>query len=136
MLEIFQYFISILTNDSTLLQTVPKENILTGSADILQQEQATLLAPAIILSQVSESSRSVPVNTRDTQVQLDIISRNSQLELETIYERVIVLLNYQIANENTAHIFWQRLGGGTDVFDTDRRTWRRSTTFQVWSVKP
>ncbi len=136
MLEIFESFISILTGDATLKQTVPVANILTGPADILQEQQSTLLAPAIILSQVSEVMRSVPLNTRDTMVQLDIFSRNSQLELETIYERVLLLLNYDSGNQNTAHIFWQRLGGAVDQFESDRRIWHRSCTFTVWSIKP
>ena len=111
-------------------------NILTGPADIVQEQAATLLEPSIILSQVSESSRTVPTNTRDTQVQLDILSRNSQLELENIYEAVVKLLNYVSQNQSTAHIFWQRLGGATDLFESDRRIWHRSCTFTVWSVKP
>jgi hypothetical protein len=136
MLEIFESFISILTGDSTLLQTVKVSNILTGPVDILQEQQSTLLAPAIILSQVSEVMRSVPLNTRDTMVQLDIYSRNSQLELETIYERVLLLLNYDSGNQNTAHIFWQKLSGAVDQFESDRRIWHRSCTFTCWAIKP
>lgn len=136
MLEIFQKFISILTADATLLTLVPKKNILTGPADIIQEKEANLLEPSIILSQVSEAVRTVPSNTRDTQVQLDILSRNSQMELENIYERVNELLNYVSGNQSTAHIFWQRLGGAVDLFETDRRVWRRSLTFTVWSIKP
>lgn len=136
MLEIFQSFISILTGNATLTATVPVANILTGPADIIQEKASTLLAPAIILSQVSEVMRSVPLNTRDTMVQLDIFSRNSQLELETIYEQVLTLLNYDSGNQGTAHIFWQRLGGAVDQFETDRRVWHRSCTFTVWSIKP
>jgi hypothetical protein len=136
MLEIFQYFVSILTNDATLNAIVSTKNIFTGPADILQQQSANLLAPAILLSQVSEAVRSNPPNTRDTQIQLDILSRNSQLEIENIYERILVLLDYNIANQNTAHIFWQRLGGAVDTPDSERRTFRRSVTFTVWSSKP
>lgn len=136
MLEIFQKFISILTNDATLTALVPKKNILTGPADIVQEKSANLLEPSIILSQVSEAVRTVPSNTRDTQVQLDILSRNSQMEMENIYERVNLLLNYVSGDQSTAHIFWQRLGGAVDLFETDRRIWRRSLTFTVWSIKP
>jgi hypothetical protein len=136
MLEIFQNIIATLIGDSTLTAIVPTANILTGAADILQEKQATLLSPAIILSQVSEAVRTVPLNARDTQVQLDIWSRNSQLEVETIYERVLVLLDYLHGDESTAHIFWQRLGGAIDQFETDRRIWHRSCTFVIWSTKP
>lgn len=135
MLEIFQKIISTLIGDSTLTAIVPTENIFTGAADIIQEKQATLLSPAIILSQVGESVRTVPLNVRDTQIQLDIWSRNSQLEVETIYERVMTLLNYLSGDQSTAHIFWQRLGGAVDLFESDRRIWHRSCTFVCWSIK-
>jgi hypothetical protein len=136
MLEIFQEFISTLTGSSALTAIVPAKNILTGNADIIQEKAANLLEPSIILSQVSEAVRSVPLNTRDTQVQLDILSRNSQLEVEKIYEQILILIDYQILNQGSAHIFWQRLGGAVDNFESDRRVWRRSCTFTVWSTKP
>lgn len=136
MLEIFQKIISTLTGDATLTTTVPANNILVGPVDILQEKQTDLLYPSVIISQVSETVRSVPLNTRDTQIQVDIWSRNSQLEVETIYERVLTLLNYLAADQSTAHIYWQRLGGAADLFESDRRIWHRSTTFTVWSIKP
>lgn len=136
MLEIFQKIIATLIADATLTATCPASNIFTGAADILQEKQNTLLSPAIILSQISESVRTVPLNTRDTQVQLDIWSRNSQLEVETVYERVLILLDYLAGDQSTAHIYWQRLGGAVDLFETDRRVWHRSCTFTVWSTKP
>lgn len=135
MLEIFQKIISTLTSDSTLTAICPVDHIFTGAADITQEKQADLLSPAIILSQVGESVRTVPLNVRDTQIQLDIWSRNSQLEVETIYERVLTLLNYLSGDQSGAHIFWQRLGGAIDLFETDRRVWHRSLTFMVWSMK-
>lgn len=136
MLEIEEEFVAILTANSTITTIVPVANILTGPADIVQEKQATLLEPSIMLFQVSEAMRSVPLNTRDTQLQLDILSRNSQLELENIYEAVLLALNYQILNQNTAHIFWQRLSGAVDIIETERRIWRRSLTFLAWSTKP
>lgn len=136
MLEIFQKIIGILTADATLTAIVKANNILTGPVDITMEKQNTLLYPQILLSLVSEVQRSVPLNTRDSHVQIDIYSRNSQIEIETIYERVITLLNYMIADEGEAHIFWDRLNSAVDLFETDRRVWHRSTTFIFWSVKP
>ena len=135
MLEIFQSLISILTNDATLNAIVLPESILTGPVDITMESQSSLTYPMIVLSLVSEVSRSVPSNTRDTHIQLDIWSRNSQLEIETIYERIIELLNYQSGNEGTAHLFWQRLGGAVDMFESERRIWHRPVTFVFWSIK-
>lgn len=136
MLEIFEKIIAILTSDATLNAIVPTTNIFTGPVDQTMESQKSLLYPSIVLSVTTESSRSIPTNARDTHLQLDIWSRNSQLELETIYERVIVLLNYLSGNQDTAHIFWQRLGGATDLLESDRRTWHRAVTFVCWSMKP
>lgn len=128
--------IATLTGDSTLTALVPASNIFVGPVDIAFEKQDDLLYPSIVLSQISEVVRTVPLYARDTQVQIDLYTRNSQLELENIYERVLQLLDYQSGNQSTAHVFWQRLGGAVDVFETDRRFWRRTCTFVVWSIKP
>lgn len=135
MLEIFEKFVSLLTTDPTLNALVPPTSIYTGPIDIVVEKQDTLPYPVIVLSQASETSRSIPPS-RDTMIQLDIWSRNDQLELENIYEQIIEILNYQISNQGTAHIFWQRLGNAVDLNERDRRLWHRSCTFTVWSIKP
>lgn len=134
MLEIFQNFYGTLSND-TQLTNIVGSNIFTGPVDIIMEKQSDLLYPQINLWQVGEIQRSNPLNTRDTQVQMDIWSRNSQLELETIYERIIALLSYETADQSTAHIFWSRLDGGVDHYESDRRIWHRAVTFRVWSMK-
>ena len=136
MLEIFQTLISTLIADPVLTAIVPVTSILTGPVDLTMETQASLLYPSIVLWLVGETSRTVPLYARDTQIQLDIWSRNSQLELETIYEQVLVDLNYLSGNQSTAHIFWERLGNAVDLFETDRRIWHRACTFVVWSTKP
>jgi len=135
MLEIFQKIVGILIADNTLTAMVPAGNIFVGAADVTVEKQADLLSPAIILSQTSEAVRTVPLGVRDTVVQLDIWSRNSQLELENIYERVLTLLDFQSGSQNSAHVFWERLGGAVDLFETDRRIFHRSCTFVIWSIK-
>lgn len=136
MLEITENFVAVLQGDATLTATVPATSISAGPVDITMESQKSLLYPQINIWQVGESSRTVPFQTRDTQLQLDIWSRNSQFELETIYERILVLLNYLTYDQATAHIFWQRLGNATDLYEADRRVWHRAATFTVWSVKP
>ena len=136
MLEIFQKMIGILTTDTGVLAVIPKANIFTGPVDVAFEKQADLLYPAIVLSQVSEAVRTVPLNARDTLIQLDIWSRTSQLELEQIYEAVLNALNYDSGNQGSAHIFWQRLGGAVDLFESDIRVFHRSLSFTVWSIKP
>ncbi len=135
MLEIFQNFIAILQSDPTLIAIVPTTSITVGPVDIIQETQGTLMKPQINLWAVSELQRSNPLNTRDTVVQIDIWSRNSQLELETIYERMITLLSYETSNQGAAHIFWTRLDGGSDLHETDRRIWHKIVTYKCYSLK-
>lgn len=133
--EIIQYFISILTTDAPLNAIIPAKNIFTGPVDVTTEAQAQLLLPQINIHIASESQRTVPQFARDTVLQLDIWSRNSQIEVEQVYERILVILSYQIANEGSAHIFWQRLGSGTDMYESDRRIFHKAMSFQVWSIK-
>lgn len=136
MLEILEWIIAQITTDPTLNSIVPVANIYTGPVDILIESQPTLNMPSIIVSTISEVQRTVPQGARDSQIQIDIWSRNSQLEIEQIYEELLNLLSFQIANQGTAHIFWDRLGGSVDLFESDRRIWHRATTFTFWSIKP
>lgn len=134
MLQIFEKFIALLKASSAVTNIVGN-NIYVGPVDITMEKQNTLLYPQILLSMVSEAVRTVPQNTRDTTIQLDIFSRNSQMEVETLYEAVLTALNYYQGDQDTAHIFWQRLGGAIDLFESDRRYWHRSLTFQVWAIQ-
>ncbi len=138
MLEIDQNIIATLKADTTLTAVVPATNILTGPVDIVSLTNTAkgLVLPAIVLWTVSEVQRSVPQYARDTLVQLDVYSKNSQLEVETIYERIVTDLGYVTTNQGTAHICWQILGGAHDVFDTERRIFHRVAEFNVWAVKP
>jgi hypothetical protein len=136
MLEILQNLIAVFKANAPLTAIVPTANILVGPVDIVTETQAGLILPQINLRVVSEFSRSVPSNTRDTSVQIDIWSRNSQLEIEQIYEIIVPLLNYTSPTQGTAKVFWERLGGAVDQYEGDRRIWHRATTFVFWSQKP
>lgn len=135
MLNLLEYIISILTTDSTLNAIVPVSQIFTGPVDIDTEKQSQLLFPQINVHVVSEVSRTVPRNVRDTMIQIDIWSRNNFLETVSIYERIITLLNYNVADKNTGHIFWQRVGGAVDQYETDRRIFHRSVTYQCWIME-
>lgn len=132
--EIFQKLVYILTHDATLNAIVPTKNIFVGDFDAIVETQSTLTYPAITMFMVSESFRTVPV-VRDTMVQLDIWSFNSQTELNTIYERVATLLNFYSGNQSNAHIFWDKISSSQDLHESDRRIWRRAVTLTVWSIK-
>lgn len=136
MLEILEKIISILTNDADVLAVIPAANIFVGPVDVAFDKQSELPYPQINIHVSSEVQRSNPLNTRDTQIQLDIWSRNSQMEIEQIYEAMIEALKYQLTDQDTAHIFWSRLNGATDFYESDRRIWHRAVIFSFWSVKP
>lgn len=136
MLEILQWIITQMTADTTLTTMVPAANIFTGPVDVLIESQPELHMPMIVLSTVSEMQRTVPQGARDTIIQMDLWSRTSQMEIEQIYEEILSLLSFQIANQGQAHIFWDRLGGATDMFEEDRRIWHRAVSFTFWSIKP
>ena len=135
MLELLEKIIAVLTADTALTAIVPSTQILTGPVDIVMETQRQLIYPQINIHSVSEVQRSNPLATRDTQIQLDIWSRDSQLQLEHIYEEVINALSYMTTNQSTAHIFWSRLGGAIDDYESDRRIWHRACTFVFWTIK-
>lgn len=133
MLDIAKKIIDVLINDATLTAIVPAANIFTGPVDIVIEKQTEFFHPMVILSLVSESSRSVPSNVRDTVFQIDIYDRNTYLEMENIYEKILEALNYLSYNEGDSHIFWQRMSASNDDYDSDRRVWHRSFRFTAWS---
>lgn len=136
MLQILQWMISQMIADTTLTAIVPVDNIFTGAPDVLIETQPELRMPMIVLSTISETQRTVPQGARDTQIQVDIWSRVSQLEIEQVYEEIVNLFSFQIADQDTAHIFWERISGATDTFEEDRRIFHRSATITFWSIKP
>lgn len=137
MIEILENILSILTGDATLTAMVPAANIFTGPVEIVQEAQSDLKYPQINLSIVSESTRSVPNNSRDTMVQLSIFSNTSMIEAVNIYERVLTLLEYSMTTiDTTAIIWWLKISGMQDQFESDRRIWHRAVTLVCWSQKP
>lgn len=138
MIEILISIIATLKADSTITAIVPSANILTGPVDIISQTNTAtgLVLPSIVLHTVAETQRSRPTYTRDSQIQIDIWDNNSQIEVETIYERIIYDLNYLYYNQGQAVIPWQILGGGVDVMESDRRIFHKAITLTVWSYKP
>jgi hypothetical protein len=131
MTNLFIKIVNVLKADVTLTAIVPSTQIFVGPVDVAVEQQTELLMPQINIFQVNEVSRSVP-KVRDTVFQLSIWSRNSQLEVETIYERVITLLNYLSADQGSNHIFWERLDGAVDQYESDRRIWHRALSIVAW----
>ena len=135
-MEILQKLIATLTSNSALTAVVPSSNIFVGPVDIVEEKQNGLYLPQINVHVISESSRTVPKNVRDSMIQLDIWSRNSQIEVVQVYELLIQALNYSSADQSTAHIYWERLNGTSDDYESDRRIFHRAMTLVVWDQKP
>lgn len=114
--------------------SVPNKNIFAGPVDIVKQLRSELGFPLINLKVVSESYRSVPTNAKDSRVQLDIWGRSSELQVENIYERIASLLNYDSGNQGSTHIFWQRVSGLSESYETDMRLWHWSADFVIWNL--
>lgn len=134
MLNICNKIVSTLISDPTLTAIVPTTSISVGPLDVVVQSQASILMPQINIHPISETVRTVPLNTKDTRVQMDIWSRNNEMEAQTIYERVIVLLDFQMYDQGGSHIYWQRLGGLSSTYDTEVRLWHYSADFVFWSL--
>jgi hypothetical protein len=132
MLNVSKKIISLLKADSSLTTIVSASNMFVGPTDIVEEKMSELYMPQINVQQIGETSRTVPSGVRDTILQLDVWSMNSQLEVENISEIIIPLLNYEITDESTSHIYWLRMSGNADQYETDRRIWHRAIRFNVW----
>ena len=137
MLNVVEKIITLLKNDSTLASlmstSTPIKNLYTGAVDVAKETQSELGFPLLIVTGVSESFRSVPLNSRDSRITVDIYSRNNEMEVQTIYERIAALLNYTFGDINSSHVFWQRSDGATSQFEAEFRIWHWSVDFIIWS---
>ena len=132
MLDVSEYIVATLKADVTVTAIVPAKNIYAGPLDVIIEKERQLVMPQINIELVSESVRSVPA-VRDIMMQINVWSKNNQMEVEQIYEAVMNALNYQIANNNASHIYWERSSGAVDQYESDRRVYHRSVTFTVWA---
>jgi hypothetical protein len=134
MLNICNKFITLLTTNAPLVAIVPASSISIGPVDIVQETQASLQMPQINIRPISEVVATVPRNTKQTRLQLDIWSRNSEMEAQNIYEQILTILDFQSYDQSTSHIWWQRLGGLSSSYETDVRLWHYSADFLIWSL--
>ena len=134
MLNISTAFINLLQGSTAVTSLVPASSIMTGPVDIVVESQSGLLMPQINLHPISEVVATVPLNTKQTRIQLDIWSRKSELEAEQIYEAVISALNFQQYNNSGSHIYWQRLDSLSSTYESEVRLWHYSADFLIWSL--
>lgn len=117
--------------------SIPNKSIYVGAIDIVKQLQVELGFPVIEMHTISESVRTVPLNVKDTMVQLDIWSRVSELQVQQIYEQVLKLLNFQstitTGSVNGTTIEWQRSSGAVEDYSSEIRLWKISVDLKIWS---
>lgn len=135
MYDVTTYIVSTLKGNSGVTAIVPAANISSGPVDIVTETQAGLRLPQINIFQVGEQIRTVPLGARDIHMRIDIWSRNSQKEVEQIYEAVIAALNFILnTTTNNTRIFWSVMAEGSDQYEGDRRIWHKPTTFIFWAM--
>lgn len=142
MINVTSFIVQQLVNDPELetaqYGSVAPNNIFVGPEDIVVEAQGTpantqqLVMPQINIRVISEQSRTVPLAVRDIRMQTDIWSNQNQLQVDTIYERVVSILNLIIANNNGTHIFWMKLDACVDMYDDSVRLWHKSFDFRFW----
>jgi hypothetical protein len=125
MVNPLQTAVASLVNDPVLAglmgTTTPNKLIYTGDVDIVQETQASLQYPMVLIHTISDTFRVMPLNARDMVIQLDIMDRTSELEAANIYEQVCTNFAYTNATNGGTRIWWTRPNSGADVSETEMR---------------
>lgn len=133
MLDLAISTINYLKTNASVTALVNANSITTGPVDQIIEKQGQIIMPQIVVNDVSEVVNTVPLNTRQSRLQISCWSRTSELESLQIYEAILAVLDFQSNNTNTTHIFWQRLGGYNKAYDARMRLWNTAGDFIVWS---
>jgi len=137
MIAQLQNIVSVLSTDSTLAglmsTTVPNKAIYVGDVDIVREQQKTFQYPLLVLHTISDSFERLPLGARETVIQLDVYSRNNEMEAINIYEEIGNVLSYSNATQGGTMIWWQRVTDGHDQSETEMRIWHIPVTLKVWS---
>jgi len=138
MTDLIQNIVSTLKTDAALASlmntSVPIKNLYVGAADVVKESQSSLAFPMLIIHAISESYRTVPLNAKDSTIQIDIVSRNSEKEVHDIYEKIAALLNFKTTTKNNTWIAWQRGSGLSAQYSSETRLWQWSFDMTFWSV--
>ena len=135
MINVKSWLITTLKNDVTLQgylkDSAGNMNIFPMDVD-LQPEQF----PCITYADAGLALLANPPGMHVGYLQLDFWSIKSALEMETIYERVGVLLNYkdQFTQTSFSGVLWRfREESSQDMHTSTRRLWRKNVTYKVWA---
>lgn len=131
MLEVVEYIVNVLTNDS-IIQGFVGTRIFPSGVDITPEVKENF--PMITFFEVSEITRTVPLGVRESIYQIDIWSISSLLETDQIAERILTILNFTHFNTGfgTRVMRWARQDAGLDMIEGDRRMWHKVLRFRSW----
>ena len=139
MLAVKTWLVSTITGDATLQSYLSDGtggyNVYPMDVDITPEN-----LPAITYADIGITVTSVPKGMHIGSIQLDIWSKTSALELEQIYDRLQVVLNFQHSQTASVSIsgtlWWLRENGARDLHTPSRRIWRKSVDLKFWANKP
>lgn len=133
MLKFKEWLVTTIKNDATMQGFLADGNggynIYPADIDI-QPERF----PAITYQDVGVAILSVPRGMHIGLVQLDIYSIKNAIEVENIYERLGVLLNFKDSTTQTVTgtLWWVREDSARDMHTPKRRVWRKSVDLKIW----
>ena len=137
MINTAQNIIISLTQDSTLAglmnTTVPNNSVYTGDVYVVREKQNTFQYPLLTMSPVSEEFEVMPLNGRQATYQLDIFSRNSEIEAIQIYEQVVFNLSFINTSQDSTKIWWTRPVSATNISESEMRIFHIRVDIHVWS---
>ena len=138
MLNVQLNVLSVLKNDATLASLMntltPNLHIYMGARDIVIEKQSDIQYPAIIITVVSESDIRIPIHGHESRLQIDVWSRNSELEAVKIYDQIRALLSYQNnTTSNSTTIWWSRIDSASEDYNSEMVLWRYKIDVFVWS---
>ena len=137
MLAPLQFIVSTLTGNATLAglmnTSIPNKAIYTGDVDVVREQQTTFQYPLLVIHTIADSFERLPLNARETVLQIDIYSRNDELEAVNIYEEIGNILVYENSVQGGTKIWWQRVTDGHDQSEEGMRIFHIPITLKIWS---
>lgn len=145
MINLRQWLVSMVTSDTTL-QTLLRNNTaskaVTYSVFPIGTDIQPEAFPALTFMDAGITLLSVPKGMHVGNFQVDIFSIKNELEIETIYERLVQLINYQHSRITTSlfpngTLYWIRETVVKDTISTgtSRRLWRKTINYKVWFTR-
>lgn len=123
---IYTYLESDATLQGLLGGSVNNSRIYPAQPDTIEE------FPCIVWQIVDQEITTYPINGENLQIQYSIFSKENYTEVETIHERLDVLLRYY--TDTTNKIRWCKLLTASQLFENDRRIFSKACRYQFWIV--